>query len=58
MILLLFCSSETPLGILHPDLEHAAQEEPGPAQVHPEEDHKDDVRAEHLSYEDWLRDLG
>lgn len=43
MILSLLCSCETPLGALHPDLEHPAQEEP--TQVHPEEDCEDGQRA-------------
>lgn len=45
MILPLLWSSETPPGIVHPDLVLPAQEEHGPIQVHPEVDREDDQRA-------------
>jgi len=41
----LLCSGETSPGILHPALEHPAQDRHGPVGVGPEEGHKNDPRA-------------
>ena len=43
-VILLLYSGETSPGVLHPDAESSVEEKCGPAQVHPEEGHKNDPR--------------
>jgi len=52
------CSGESPLGVLHAALKPSAWERHGAARAGPEEGHKNDPRAGHLSYKERLRELG